>query len=172
MTGCSLSWLPTADQVEAAAAILGSVVMLASGLCALCPKPPPGSRWAKLRAALEAAALMVGHARAAGLVAPTPAIDNFTRRAAEFARSLRAPAAVALLLIVLCGSTAMAPSPMAPYGDTVAPLGPNGAAGAAAPLPAPAPTSVQARLLQATSSFIFDQGPGGRLVIRALTPAR
>jgi hypothetical protein len=87
MDVCSIAALITPERIEHALAVAGSIVMLASALCAVWPHPAPGSRLAKLRGALELLAMLVGHAKASGSL-PTTRADKLALEAADFLKSI------------------------------------------------------------------------------------
>jgi len=170
MIDCAAWRWPNLAELETAAGVACSVVTLASAICAITPTPPPGSRWAGLYRLIEIAGLVVGHAKETGIAPPAPAaVDEFTRRAQDFLKTLGKSGLAVLLLAALAGSAAAPPRPIAATAAPVAPVA----------IP-PAPVDPRlAKLLDAiisdafarTSTFTFERDAAGRLVTRPLTPA-
>jgi hypothetical protein len=78
--------LPSLDQLKTGLSLVGSIVIGASLLVSLTPKPPAGTRLARLYRALELAALLFGHAKETGELRALPQFDSALQDAINLVR--------------------------------------------------------------------------------------
>jgi hypothetical protein len=87
MDGCALpALIPSWDELKTGLSVLGSVVITASLVTSLTPKPAAGTRLARVYRVVEIAALLFGRAKETGALPAIPELDRSLEEAIALVR--------------------------------------------------------------------------------------